>query len=74
MKTVSMTTIAFVVALLVIAFDAMGAAKAGPIITKGYDCLEHAEGGTDCSFTSYAQYEAAAEYYRSTVLEDEHLR
>src|SRR5712691_7587127 len=60
MKTISMTAIALVVALSAIAFDATGAAKAGPILPRGHDCLEYAEGGTDCSFTSYAQCEATA--------------
>jgi Protein of unknown function (DUF3551) len=67
-----------VFALSVVAFDA-GAAKAGPIVPRGHDCLEYAEGGTDCSFTSYAQCEAtasglAAECYGSAIPNDEHLR
>ena len=79
MKTISMTAIALVVALSVVAFDATEAAKAGPIVPPGHDCLEYAEGGADCSFTSYAQCEAtasglAAECCGSTVPDDEHLR
>ena len=46
MKTISMTAIALVFALSAIAFDA-GAAKAGPIVPRGHDCLEYAEGGTE---------------------------
>jgi uncharacterized protein DUF3551 len=78
MNTISITAIALVVALSAIAFDA-AAAKAGPIVPRGHDCLEYAEGGTDCSFTSYAQCEAtasglAAECYGSAVPDNEHLR
>jgi hypothetical protein len=77
--TVSMTAIASVVALSVIVFDATGAAKAGPIVPRGHDCLEYAEGGTDCGFTSYSQCEAtasgiAAECYGSAAPDDKHLR
>jgi hypothetical protein len=77
MKTISTTAIALVAALS--AIDATGAANAGPIVPQGHDCLEYAEGGTDCSFTSYAQCEAtasglAAECYGSAVPDDEHLR
>jgi hypothetical protein len=76
MKTI--TAIALVVALSAIAFDA-GAAKAGPIVPRGHACLEYAMGGTDCSFTSYAQCEAtasglAAECYGSAVPDDRQLR
>jgi hypothetical protein len=79
MTTISMTAIALAVALSAVAFDATGTAKAGPIVPRGHDCIEYAEGGTDCSFTSYAQCEAtasglAAECYGSAVPEDEHLR
>src|ERR1700730_5637721 len=79
MNTVSMTAIASVVALSVMAFDATGAAKADPIVPRGHDCLEYAEGGTDCGFTSYAQCEAtasgiAAECYGGAAPDDEHLR
>jgi len=79
MKTVSMTAIALVVALSAVAFDTTRAAKAGPVVPRGHDCIEYAEGGTDCSFTSYAQCKAAAsglaaECYGSAVRNDEHLR
>jgi len=60
MEMLSKTTIALVIALSVMTFGATGAAKAGPIVPSGHDCLEYAEGGTDCSFTSYAQCEATA--------------
>jgi len=78
MKTISMMATALVLALSAIALDA-GAAKAGPIVPPGHDCIEYDEGGTDCSFTSYAQCEAtasglAAECYGSAIPDDEPLR
>lgn len=57
MEILSRTTIALVIALSVMA---LGAAKAGPIVPPGHDCIEYAEDGTDCSFTSNAQCEATA--------------
>jgi hypothetical protein len=74
----TMTAAALVVALSAIAFDA-GAAKAGPIVPPGHACIEYAMGGTDCSFTSYAQCEAtasglAAECYGSAIPDDKQLR
>src|ERR1700676_648613 len=79
MKIISMTAIASVLALSAIAFGATGAAKAGPIVPPGHDCIEYAKGGTDCSFTSYAQCEAtasgiAAECYASAAPDDERWR
>ncbi len=79
MKIISMTTIASVIVLSVMAAGATGAAKAGPIVPPGHDCLEYAEGGTDCSFTSYAQCEAtasgiAAECYASVARDDAQWR
>jgi hypothetical protein len=78
MKTISMPAIALAVALSAAAFAATGAAKAGPIVPRGHDCIEYAEGGTDCSFTSYTQCEAtasglAAECY-GPAPDDEHWR
>jgi hypothetical protein len=79
MKINSTTAIASVIALSAIVFGATGAAKAGPIVPPGHDCIEYAEGGTDCSFTSYARCEAtasgiAAECYASAVRDDERWR
>jgi len=79
MKIISMMAIASVVALSVMAYGATGAVNAGPIVPPGHDCLEYAEGGTDCSFTSYAQCEAtasglAAECYAPAARDDEHWR
>jgi hypothetical protein len=79
MKIISTMATTLVVALSVVAFGATGAANAGPIVPPGHDCLEYAKGGTDCSFTSYAQCEAtasglAAECYAPAVRDDEHWR
>ncbi len=79
MKIISMTTIASVIALSAIAFGATESANAGPIVPPGHDCIEYAEGGTDCSFTSYAQCEAtasgiAAECYAPAAPDDGHWR
>jgi hypothetical protein len=79
MKINSTMAIASVIALAATVFGATGAAKAGPIVPPGHDCLEYAEGGTDCSFTSYAQCEAtasgiAAECYASAAGDDERWR
>ena len=60
MKIISTTAIASVIALSAIAFGTTEPANAGPIAPPGHDCIEYAEGGTDCSFTSYAQCEATA--------------
>jgi Protein of unknown function (DUF3551) len=51
------------------------AAQAGPIVPRGHYCLWYAEGGTDCSFTSYQQCQAttsgiAAECYGNTARDD----
>jgi hypothetical protein len=80
MKTISMIAMAATVALSALAFAATpGAAKAGPIVPAGRDCLSYDEGGTDCSFTSYAQCLAtasgiAAECYGDTFRDDEASR
>jgi Protein of unknown function (DUF3551) len=61
MKTISMMAMASAIALLATCFTATpGAAKAGPITLREYYCLSYDEGGTNCSFTSYAQCEATA--------------
>jgi len=79
MKTIPMLAIASVIALSAVTLGATGAAKAGPIVPPGHDCLEYAEGGTDCSFTSYAQCEAtasglAAECYAPEIRDDARWR
>jgi Protein of unknown function (DUF3551) len=77
MKTISTMTIASALALSALAFTAAPrAAQAGPIVPPGRYCLLYDLGGTDCSFTSYAQCEAtasgeAAECYGNTIRDDE---
>ena len=51
------------------------AAQAGPITPPGKYCMLYDLGGTDCSFTSYAQCEAtasgeAAQCYGNTARDD----
>ena len=61
MKTISMVVMASVIALSAAAFSVTPeAAKAGPIVPPGHYCMSYDLGGTDCSFTSYAQCEATA--------------
>jgi hypothetical protein len=79
MKNISMIAIASAVALSAVAFATPGAAKAGPIVPPGRYCLSYDEGGTDCSFTSYAQCLATAsgigaECYGDTLRDDEASR
>jgi uncharacterized protein DUF3551 len=55
------------------------AATAGHIVPPGHYCIFYDEGGTDCSFTSYAQCletasEIAAECYGKTARDDENDR
>jgi hypothetical protein len=77
MKTVYKSAMASAVAFSAFAFVALAgsAAQAGPITPPGKYCMLYALGGTDCSFTSYAQCEAtaageAAECYGNTVRDD----
>jgi Protein of unknown function (DUF3551) len=78
MKTIHKLTIASAVVCSAFALLAMTApaAQAGPIVPLGQYCLLYERGGTDCSFTSYAQCEAtasglAAECYGKTIRDDE---
>ena len=77
MKTVRNLATASAVAFSAFAFAALAgsAAQAGPITPPGKYCMLYTLGGTDCSFTSYAQCEAtasgeAAECYGNTVRDD----
>jgi hypothetical protein len=77
MKTAHKWATASAVAFSAFAFVALAgsAAQAGPITPPGKYCMLFALGGTDCSFTSYAQCEAtasgeAAECYGNTVRDD----
>jgi hypothetical protein len=77
MKTVHKLATASAVAFSAFAFVALAgsAAQAAPITPPGTYCMLYTLGGTDCSFTSYAQCEAtasgeAAECYGDTVRDD----
>ena len=56
-KTIHKVAIARTVAFSALALVTMTGptAQAGPIVPPGRYCLSYDEGGTDCSFTSYAQ-------------------
>jgi hypothetical protein len=78
MKTIHKAAIAPTIAFSALAFVAMAGspAQAGPITPPGHYCLSYDLGGTDCSFTSYAQCQAtasarAAQCYGDTVRDDE---
>jgi hypothetical protein len=78
MKTIHKLAMASAVVCSAVAFLTMTApaAQAGPIVPPGHYCLLYDLGGTDCSFTSYAQCEAtasglAAECYGKTIRDDE---
>jgi hypothetical protein len=79
MKTVHKFAMASAVAFSAFAFVTLAgsAAQAGPITPPGKYCLQYDLGGTNCSFTSYAQCEATAagggaECYGNTVRDDHH--
>jgi len=78
MKTIHKIAIATTVAFSALALVAMAdsTAQAGPLVPPGHYCMLYALGGTDCSFTSYAQCLAtasglAAECYGKTIRDDE---
>jgi uncharacterized protein DUF3551 len=54
------TASAFAVSTLALVALASPSAQAQPAVRSGAYCLSYGEGGTDCSFTSYAQCEATA--------------
>jgi len=77
MKMVHKFAMASAVAFSAFAFVALAGstAQAGPITPPGKYCMLLTLGGTDCSFTSYAQCEAtasgqAAECYGNTARDD----
>ena len=77
MKRVHKLATASAVAFSAFAFAALAgsAAQAGPITPPGKYCMQYDLGGTDCSFTSYAQCEATASAdsavcYGNTVRDD----
>jgi Protein of unknown function (DUF3551) len=77
MKALHKSVTAPAIAFSAFAFVALAAsaAHAGPITAPGRYCMQYTLGGTDCSFTSYAQCEAtasgeAAECYGNTIGDD----
>ncbi len=79
MKGIHKAAIAATIAFSALGFVTMttSTAEAGPIVPHGHYCLSYDYGGTDCSFTSYAQCEATAsgqgaECYGNTIRDDEH--
>jgi hypothetical protein len=80
MKMISTATVASALALSALAFSAAPtAAQVSPIVPPGRYCISYAGGGTDCSFTSYAQCGATAfgqdaECYGNTIRDDERSR
>ena len=80
MKNISMIATAAAVALSALAFTAAPeAANAGPIVPPRHYCMTWDIGGSDCSFTSYAQCQATAsgidgECYGDTLRDDQASR
>jgi hypothetical protein len=77
MKTIHKLATASAVAFSAFAFAALtgSAAQAGPITPPGKYCMTYDLGGSDCSFTSYAECQATAsgegaECYGDTVRDD----
>jgi hypothetical protein len=77
MKTIQKLAAASAVAFSAFAFVALtgSAAQAGPITPPGKYCMQYTVGGSDCSFTSYAECQATAsgqdaECYGDTVRDD----
>ena len=81
MRTIQNIAIASTIAFSTLVFIPMTAstAQAGPIVPSGHYCLYYAEGGSDCSFTSYDECLAtasgeAAECYGKTISDDRRHR
>jgi hypothetical protein len=76
MKTIQKLAAASAVAFSAFVFVALAgsAAQAAPITPPGKYCLQYDLGGSDCSFTSYAECQATAgegaECYGDTVRDD----
>jgi hypothetical protein len=76
-KTAMLTGFAF--STFAFATMAESSVQAGPIVPPGRYCLTWDIGGSDCSFTSYAQCEATAsgidaQCYGKTLRDDEDSR
>ena len=61
--------------ILVVAMTTASSVQAGPIVPPGHYCMTWDTGGSDCSFTSYAQCLATAaaldaECYGKTLRDD----
>ena len=81
MRTIQKVAIASAIAFSTLAFlpATISTAQAGPIVPLGHYCLSYDLGGTDCSFTSYAQCQAtasgmAAECYGKTIRDNDNQR
>jgi hypothetical protein len=81
MHTIHKTEMVTVFAVSAFAFATMAGSsvQAGPIVPPGHYCLTYDTGGSDCSFTSYAQCEATAsgidaQCYGKTARDDEDSR
>ena len=79
MRTIYTAALASAIALSAFVSITSSAAQAGPIVSPGHYCLAYDHGGSDCSFTSYAQCQATAsgidaECYGKTVQDDESSR
>jgi hypothetical protein len=78
MTTIHKVAMASAVAISALAFVTIAgsAAQAGPIVPPGHYCMTWSIGGSDCSFTSYAQCLATAsgvdaECYGKTARDDD---
>ena len=75
-----MIATAAAVALSALAFIAIpDTATAGPVVPPGHYCMTYDTGGSDCSFTSYTECQAAAsgidgECYGDTLRDDQASR
>jgi hypothetical protein len=83
MKTIDkagmVTVTVFAFSAFVFVAMAASSVRAGPIVPPGHYCLTYDTGGSDCSFTSYAQCQATASgidagCYGKTVRDDENSR
>jgi hypothetical protein len=81
MTTIHKAAMASAVAISALAFVTLAgsAAQAGPNVPPGHYCMVWTLGGSDCSFTSYAECLAsasgnAAECYGKTTRDDEGSR
>jgi Protein of unknown function (DUF3551) len=78
MKTIRKAAMVIVFAFSAFVFATMAGSsvRAGPIVPPGHYCMTFDTGGSDCSFTSYAQCQATAsgidaQCYGKTFREDD---